>query len=118
MLDVTESRNGTSLKRRPGIEYASSANMLTARTSHDSGEPTTSSQMRNGALLHHGRDQHPLVEAAIEHGALHPALARIALIGLEIEHVVDAVEREVVRDQEIESAHHEGRRLTVPVVSR
>ncbi len=46
---------------------------------------------------------------AIEDGALDPSLARVALIGLEIEHVVDAVQREVVRDEEEEGAHDEGR---------
>ena len=40
MLEVTESRNGFSLKRSPFAEYATTANRLTASTSQLSGDPT------------------------------------------------------------------------------
>lgn len=40
VLEVMESRNGRSLKRRTGAEYAITANTLTASQSQDAGFPT------------------------------------------------------------------------------
>src|SRR5690606_23985249 len=46
--EVTESRNGRSLNRSPGTEYAATANRLTASTAHDSGPPSQTSTATNG----------------------------------------------------------------------
>ena len=48
VLDVIESSTGRSLKRRPGAEYAITANTLTVRLAHDAGPPDENSTTTNG----------------------------------------------------------------------